>query len=258
MSIRILVVHEYSVIQKIAQNYIMTEYTDAIVDSYSSTLAALEELKKVKYDIILCAMEMYGMDGLSFSDAILQTINKDTHFAIMTSNYDKKNIIALKKQGVKNILSIPFTQPQLTAMINNIANPRSKRVFERFVLQDTQVIIHTNDQQIIAQLINIGMNGLMCEVSLDKSSVNILLSKKLTLKMPEGFGNITARNIQVSLMRISVTEWTEDYLPKIIRVAYKFVKMSTASKTIIQTAIQTLSSELTLAESQALHKMLGE
>jgi len=258
MSIRVLIVHEYSVIHKIAQNYILTEYSDAVVTVYSSTLNAIEELKTVKYDIIFCAMEMYGMDGLAFSEAILQTINKEAHFVIMTSNYDKKNIKALKQLGIKHVLSIPFTQPQLTSIMDQIANPRSNRLYNRFVVQDTKVIIHSEEKLLKAQLINMGLNGLLCELTFDTTCDNLLLSKELTLKLPETFGGMTAKNIRISLMRISVTEWTTNHLPKTIRIAYKFIQMPPASKKIIQKAIHKSSNELTMAETEALKEMLGD
>ncbi|MBF0449331.1 MAG: response regulator [Candidatus Magnetomorum sp.] len=258
MAIRILVVHEYTVIQKIAQNYILTEYSDAIVNVFSSTLDAIEELKTIQYDIVLCAMEMYGMDGLAFSEAILQTINKDTNFIIMTSNYDEKNIISLKQMGIKHVLSIPFTQPQLRAFINDMIKPRAKRIFERFIVQDTHVLIPVKGQTLTAQLINIGMNGFLCELTFNKTCNNILESNLLALKFPEAFGNITAHDITVSLMRISVSEWDSKSLPETIRIAYRFVQMPPASKKIIQKAIKISSNELTMAESQALIEILGE
>jgi len=258
MAIRILVVHEYTVIQKIANNYILTEYSDAVVKSFSSTLDAIEELKTVKYDIIFCAMEMPKMDGIAFSEAILETINKKAHFIIMTSNYDEKNIKAYNQLGINNILSIPFTQAQLTMLIQNIVNPRSKRIHERYVIQNTQVLIPLASKKLKAKLINIGLNGLLCELELEKDNTNILLSNKLCLKLPESFGNEVANDIDSCLMRLSVTEWDHNNSPKTIRVAYRFINMPQKAKQIVQKAIRISANELTLAEKHALERIMQQ
>jgi len=258
MAIRILVVHEYSVIQKIVNNYILTEYSDAVVKSFSSTLDAIEEVKKVKYDIIFSAMEMPKMDGIAFSEAILDTFNKDAHFIIMTSNYDDKNIKAYRQLGINNILSIPFTQPQLTMLIQNIVNPRSKRVGERYFIQNTQVLIPLDTQELQAKLINIGMNGLLCELKLKKEYSSILVSNKLRLKLPESYGNVIADDIVSCLMRLSVTEWDSNHSPKTLRIAYRFVDMPLKSRQIVRKAIKSSANDLTLAENEALEKIMQQ
>jgi CheY-like chemotaxis protein len=258
MAIKILVVHEYTVIQKIVNNYILTEYSDAVVKSFSSTLDAIEELAKVKYDIVFSAMEMPKMDGIAFSEAMLETINKNAHFIIMTSNYDEKNIKAYKQLGINNILSIPFTQPQLTMLIQNIVNPRSKRVHERFVIQDTQVIIPLENIELKAKLINIGMNGLLCEIKLKKEYADLLVANKLKLIIPESSDNVVAENITSCLMRLSVTEWDEHYSPKTIRIAYRFINMPQKARDIVQKAIKHSADELTLAETHALEKIMQQ
>jgi len=258
MAIRILVVHEYTVIQKIVNNYILTEYSDAVVKSFSSTLDAIEELKTVEYDIIFSAMEMPIMDGIAFSEAILDTMNKNSHFIIMTSNYNENSIKNYKQLGINNILSIPFTQPQLTMLIQEIVDPRSKRIHERFVIQDTRVLIPIDNNELKARLINIGINGLLCELKLKKEYTNLLLSNKIKLKLPESFGNIVAEDITSSLMRLSVTEWNNNHSPKTIRIAYRFVDMPQKAKQIVQKAIKSSANELTLAESRAFELIMEQ
>jgi len=258
MAIRILIVHEYTVIQKIANNYILTEYSDAVVKSFSSTLDAIQELQTEKYDIIFSAMEMPKMDGIAFSEAIQDTINKNAHFVIMTSNYDEKNIKAYNQLGIYNILSIPFTQPQLTMLIQNIVDPRSKRIHERFVIQNTQVVIPLDKHELKAKLINIGMNGLLCELKLQKDALNILSANKLCLKLPETFGNVIAKDIVCSLMRVSVTDWDHNHCPITLRIAYRFVDMPKESKQIVQKAIKFSANELTMDETRALQKIMNQ
>ena len=258
MALRILVVHEYSVIQKIANNYILTEYSDAVVNSFSSTIDAIEELKIVKYDIIFCAMEMPKMDGIAFSEAVLETINKNAHFVIMTSNYDEKNIKAYKQLGITNILSIPFTQPQLTMLIQNTVNPRSKRIHERFVIQDSEVLIPVNNKELKARLINIGMNGLLCELKLTKEDTSFFESNNLKLSIPEPDGHCVAEDIKSCLMRLTVTEWNSNHSPKTLRIAYRFIDMPEKAKQIVQKAIKSSANELTLAESHALEKIMRQ
>jgi len=258
MAIQILVVHEYTVIQKIANNYILTEYSDAVVKTFSTTLAAIEELKTVKYDIVLCAMEMPKMDGIAFSEAILETINKDTHFVIMTSNYDDKNIKAYKQLGINHILSIPFTQPQLTTLIQGIVDPRSKRVFERFVIQDTEVLIQVGNETLKAKLINIGLNGLLCELKHQKAYDRILQGNKLSLRFSGSFETVVANDIQSAMMRISVTDWDDNNLPISLRIAFRFVDMPKKTRNIIQKAIKNSANELTLAETKALEQIMAQ
>jgi len=254
MAIQILVVHEYTVIQKIAQNYILTEYTDATVKTFSATLDAIEELKHKKYNIIFCAMEMPGLDGIAFSEAILDTMNKDTHFVIMTSNYGGDKIEAYKQLGINNVLSIPFTQPQLTALIQGLFDPRASRVFERFVVKDSAVVIPLADIELKAQLINIGLNGLLCELKLQKPDIQILTSSNLSIKFPDPFGYAT--QVQSCLMRMTVIKWDKNHFPKVLRLAYRFIDMSEVSKKTIQKAVSTSAKELTLAEAEALERIL--
>jgi len=258
MANRIMVVHEYTVIQKIAQNYILTEFSDAIVDVASSTPEAIEILQTTKYDIVICAMEMYGMDGIAFSEAILQTINKDAGYIIMTSNYDKKNIISLHQLGIKHVLSIPFTQPQLTTMINKIVQPRTMRAFERFVVNDMRVILVLDGKKFISKLINIGLKGILCELKLTKSIPNVLMTDEITLKFPKAYDNIVVEGIKVNIKRITVNEYYSNNYPKIIRVAYRFLEMPPESKKIIHEAIKTTANELTMAESEALQQILND
>jgi two-component SAPR family response regulator len=65
MPLRLLIIHEIKTVTRLI-HYIRAEYSDTVVDWFSSALDASMILQNNKYDSVLCGLEMARMNGIAF------------------------------------------------------------------------------------------------------------------------------------------------------------------------------------------------
>jgi len=109
LSMKVLIVDDFATMRRILKN-ILKQIGFSNIAEADDGKTALTELKKDKFDLILCDWNMPGMSGLELlqnvrSDAGL----KDTPFIMVTAEAQKENILEAVKAGVTNYVVKPFT-----------------------------------------------------------------------------------------------------------------------------------------------------
>jgi len=109
LSMKVLIVDDFATMRRILKN-ILKQIGFSNIAEADDGKTALTELKKDKFDLVLCDWNMPGMSGLELlqnvrSDAGL----KDTPFIMVTAEAQKENILEAVKAGVNNYVVKPFT-----------------------------------------------------------------------------------------------------------------------------------------------------
>ena len=252
MKIKILVIHQYTVLKKIVTNFVCTEYSDASVESVTDPEEGVELLRQKSFDIVLSGFEMAGLDGIAIKDQMTDTeINKDTPFVIMTSSYNENQIEKLKGYGIQHILSIPFTRRQLRRFISEILDPIKNRVYNRYVIPDTKAEIRVENQVINCNVINVSLKGLLCELVYPEQSPNLFNKCHLNIQFSKDYKNVKVSDIKACLLRSTVTSWRDYNRPHIIRVAWKFVFIPAENENVLDLVLQKTHKSLSKAELAA-------
>ena len=105
----VLIVDDFATMRRILKN-ILRQIGFGNISEAGDGKSALKELKKEKFDLILCDWNMPEMSGLE----LLTTIRSDDElknipFIMVTAEAQKDNIIEAVKAGVSNYIVKPFT-----------------------------------------------------------------------------------------------------------------------------------------------------
>ncbi len=109
LNMKVLVVDDFATMRRIVKNILRQVGFSNIVEAENGK-AALAELKKEKYDLILCDWNMPEMSGLELLTAVRKDEElKDLPFVMVTAEAQKNNIIEAVKAGVSSYVVKPFT-----------------------------------------------------------------------------------------------------------------------------------------------------
>ena len=250
---RILLIHQYTVIRKILQNHILTENNDAIVDMLPSPEGCSSLLKNKQYDIVFSGLEMsgLGMDGFAVHNEMLSTQNKNTPIIVMTSSFDKEHLDQLQSQGMQYVLPIPFTQQQLRSLITKVFDPTKDRAYTRYVIPQTNAVIQIdNGNPFKGEVINISLNGILCELDYPKSTPNIMKQASISIIFPKEYCETVVSGIMGSIIRMSAKSWQPDNTPSRIRIVWKFVYIPNHSRTILARSLEKADKDLSETEKE--------
>ncbi len=109
LNMKVLIVDDFATMRRILRNILkQIGFTNIAEADDGST--ALKELKKEKYDLILCDWNMPEMPGID----LLNTIKSDDElkgipFVMVTAEAQKDNIVGAVKAGVNSYIVKPFT-----------------------------------------------------------------------------------------------------------------------------------------------------
>lgn len=87
-------------------------FPSSVEDGYK----AIEEIKTLKYDLVICDMKMPKMDGMKIL-AEIKKIDPDIPFIILTAFGDIKNAVEAMKQGASDYLTKPFDNDSMIITI---------------------------------------------------------------------------------------------------------------------------------------------
>lgn len=251
MALRILVVHEFGVTRKITHSYIMTEFSDAITDVVDSPYDAARLLESRNFDIVFCGLEMASMNGFEVYNHMRSTaLNRETAFVIMSATYDEAQRQRVSKQGIDYILPIPFTSLQLRKMVSEACDPRKSRVHPRYIIPEAKALLQFTKHNIVADLLNISRNGLLCNFTESKLPADFLVPCKISLQLPPDYGSTTVGKISASLLRLTVESWEEDQSPQKMRVAWRFIQVPEAAQTVLDSALKKAHLDLTAGDDE--------
>ncbi|MBF0399109.1 MAG: response regulator, partial [Desulfobacterales bacterium] len=109
LSMKVLIVDDFATMRRIVKNILKQLGYKNITEADDGT-AALEELKKDKYGLIVSDWNMPKMTGLELLKKVRSTDEfKDIPFLMVTAEAQKQNVIEAVKAGVTNYIVKPFT-----------------------------------------------------------------------------------------------------------------------------------------------------
>lgn len=232
---KILIIHETRILRTLLKTYLISELNDVVAIEASSASEALEKFKLQRFEAILCGMQFKKTDGVNlFKDLKKEDINKDTPFIIVTSTGSEENIAHLKANGIQHYLISPFTPIELREKINIVCDPRQWRTHDRISIPGAKAIIHMNNDSIEADVINMSLEGILCDVTCENSYNDLLNSTHITILFPPQFDNTQIKILWCKLLRVNIFSWNEVYFPKCtpkhMRLVWQIIKMSDEDK----------------------------
>ena len=120
LNMKVLIVDDFATMRRILRNILkQIGFTDINEADDGST--ALKELKKEKYDLILCDWNMPEMPGID----LLNTIKADDElkgipFVMVTAEAQKDNIVGAVKAGVNSYIVKPFTAETISDKLKKV------------------------------------------------------------------------------------------------------------------------------------------
>ena len=117
---KILVVDDFATMRRILKN-VLKEIGFSNTSEAENGRHALRELKKNKYDLILCDWNMPEMSGLELLKQIRADDElKDLPFVMVTAEAQKDNIIEAVQAGVTNYVVKPFTAKTINDKLTKV------------------------------------------------------------------------------------------------------------------------------------------
>jgi two-component system chemotaxis response regulator CheY len=120
LNMKVLIVDDFATMRRILRNILkQIGFTNITEADDGST--ALKELKKEKYDLILCDWNMPEMPGID----LLNTIKSDDElkgipFVMVTAEAQKDNIVGAVKAGVNSYIVKPFTAETISDKLKKV------------------------------------------------------------------------------------------------------------------------------------------
>lgn len=117
---KVLIVDDFATMRRILRN-ILKQVGFSRISEADDGKNALKELKKEKFDLVLCDWNMPEMSGLE----LLKTIRADTDlkatpFVMVTAEAQKDNIVEAVKAGVNNYVVKPFTAETISEKLAKV------------------------------------------------------------------------------------------------------------------------------------------
>lgn len=118
---RILIVDDSSLMRTFVREAVESISKDVEVYGAGTGEAALEYLRRMPFDLVLCDWNMPRMNGLELLQLVRENdrINK-TPFIMITGNDEKSGIVKLVKMGIRDYIIKPVSIEVLSARIRNV------------------------------------------------------------------------------------------------------------------------------------------
>ena len=120
LNMRVLIVDDFATMRRILKN-ILKQIGFTNISEADDGKSALMELKKEKYNLILCDWNMPEMSGLELLKKMRSDDGlKDIPFVMVTAEAQKDNIIEAVKSGESSYIVKPFTAETIGEKLKKI------------------------------------------------------------------------------------------------------------------------------------------
>ncbi len=227
----VLIIHELKWISTLIHKFLLAELTDPQITEVASTKKGLEKIQKEKFDAIICGEDQADMDGPAFYQKMLVSpLNKETPFILIVANDSKKNMKKLVDQGIKFYLNPPFTSPDLGAKVDSACNPRRQRKQERISIPGTKAFIRFEHQEVEGNVVNISMNGILCDIEYSDQYMGLLKSAYVSVQFPAGYQSVEVKNLVCRYLRSTALSWKENDSPARLQLVWCFTGLADKNK----------------------------
>jgi DNA-binding response OmpR family regulator len=223
MRYRFLIIHHATVILKIIQKFLLKMHDSAEIDICHPDDQALKHISEEKYHLIYSGLEMAGLNGFDIFDQIhVSKVNSNTPFVMMSATESLRQKDRYKHRGIQYYLTIPCTFQQFKKITQVVLNPDLPDKHIRYVIPKTTADIQVGNQSYRANLINVGMDSMDCELLCPDETAQLIRDCGISIQFPEQYGNVHIKNISASLLRMSTKARLTDTMPQRLRTTWKF------------------------------------
>lgn len=119
-NMKVLIVDDFATMRRILKN-ILKQVGLKNISEAENGKEALKELKKEKFDLVLCDWNMPEMPGIELLNQVRSDSDlKDIPFVMVTAEAKKENIIEAVKAGVSSYIVKPFTAETVSEKLQKI------------------------------------------------------------------------------------------------------------------------------------------
>lgn len=252
MNRQLLVIHPSGMMRKLITRYVMAELEEWQLEVVESAAEGLTALGRKTYDLVISALEMPGIDGLELNGRMGQIkLNRNTPLVVVTNSGTTEQQAELKSQGIQHYLIAPFTAAQLTEMVENAQDWRTKRSQARYCIPNSGVVILAKEFKLKGSIINVSLGGLLAEFVIPVEMAPTLSPVEMATLFPETYHPGPVAGIRASLVRLHVIAWNEDNRPSRIRTAWRFVHLTVEAEEALQEVLDKAEEELSQAARAA-------
>ena len=120
LNMNVLIVDDFATMRRILRN-ILKQIGFMNISEAEDGKTALTELKKEKFDLILCDWNMPEMSGLELLNTMKSDNGfKDIPFVMVTAEAQKDNILEAIKAGVNSYVVKPFTAETIEVKLKKV------------------------------------------------------------------------------------------------------------------------------------------
>lgn len=119
-NLKVLIVDDFATMRRILKN-ILKQIGLRNISEAENGRAALKELKKEKFDLILCDWNMPEMPGIELLNQVRSDDElKHIPFVMVTAEAKKENILEAVKAGVSSYIVKPFTAETISEKLSKV------------------------------------------------------------------------------------------------------------------------------------------
>jgi two-component system chemotaxis response regulator CheY len=121
---KILIVDDYALTREMVRSILKNVGYKDVVHAVNGR-AALAELEKETFDLIICDWNMPGLTGYDVLQKIRKgEINNKIHFLLLTAEAERENVVKAIQGGVSDFISKPFTPGVLLEKVESLFNKK--------------------------------------------------------------------------------------------------------------------------------------
>ncbi len=236
---KLLIVHESTMIRSLLNGFILSELNDVIIAEAASRIEAERLIRQGSYHVILSSTVVAGLSSL---------LEEGINFIMLISNESTAKIRELDAHNLQHYLAPPYTPVKLREKINEVFNPSQLRTQNRFNIPDIEAILHSRNNDLSAEVINISKDGLLCEVDIEGDYLDLLKNLSISIEFPRKFKNLVIKNIKSKFITVKVLDWDSNHTPKRLQIVWMFIDLKETNRDtlhkvfeIVQTHNQKLS-----------------
>jgi CheY-like chemotaxis protein len=245
----LLVIHGSELLRKVLVSYAMAEINDARVETSGTPSEGLSRLAEKKFDAVICALDMPGMDGLVFKSEMRKTgFNEATPMILLTPGATEEDHLRMIEAGVEQCLSVPYTRGDLARAVEALVDQRQKRGEQRIGLEGTAAVLRQNQSLVTGHVINLCTNGMLIEVEWPDLSCVGLKASDTTLIFPPHYDSVNIEHLQTKLLRFTVITWYPDASPHLVRMARQILDAPPVSRTLLNDILKQIGQDMTVID----------
>ncbi len=242
---KLLIIHDSRVIRNLIKGFVLAELDDITPLEASSGKQAIQLVEAEKIDIILSAYILRDCEGHELFQQFKESEKgKNIPFIIFTSTSSDLHITEIRRHGIQHYLVAPFSSVKLRNKIDEVFDPRQMREQQRYSIPGTRAVIHTESQNINADVINLSMGSAFCEFALPSGVNDLLDSMYISVKFPPEYDEVLIGDIYCKLLSLKTVSWLPNDVPDKVRVVWLFKSLSQRNESMFSDVLDRVEKKI--------------